>query len=315
MSKCLICNSDNCENTDVQGFLNLIKCNRGFNFIVDNDIFDMEELIQKKYINLIIEWLLRHPKKEKNIEFRFDLDNESLVISDNAINLSVLIKNYPSDITDRVNRSLLNLSSRYPIIGDQIGLDQIDSNLVFVNSKFEYLEFIGFLEILMEMGYIYNTSKASKIYSITSKGWLKIEELSKINESTKTVFIAMSFKSETNKIRESFKSAIIESGYTPVLIDEKEHNNQIVPEILYEIESSRFVVVDITYPNFGAYFEAGYAIGLKKQLIICCRKDVLESSDPLIRPHFDIAQKSQVVWVDYEDLLSRLVKRIKATIN
>ena len=36
----------------------------------------------------------------------------------------------------------------------------------------------------------------------------------------------------------------------------------LVPEMLYEISKSKFVVVDITFPNYGAYYEAGYAEAL-----------------------------------------------------
>ena len=57
---------------------------------------------------------------------------------------------------------------------------------------------------------------------------------------------AMQFGDETKSIRESFRKAISESGYSVKIIDEKEHNNQIVPEIFFEIEQSLFVVVDIT---------------------------------------------------------------------
>lgn len=49
-------------------------------------------------------------------------------------------------------------------------------------------------------------------------------------------------------------------GYYVSIIDEKEHNNQIVPELFYEIDHSQFLVVDITYPNNDAYFETGYAV-------------------------------------------------------
>jgi len=56
----------------------------------------------------------------------------------------------------------------------------------------------------------------------------------------------MQFGDETKSIRESFRKAISESGYSVKIIDEKEHNNQIVPEIFFEIEQSLFVVVDIT---------------------------------------------------------------------
>jgi len=28
--------------------------------------------------------------------------------------------------------------------------------------------------------------------------------------------------------------------------------------------------MDVSFPNYGAYYEAGYAIGKGKQVIICC---------------------------------------------
>jgi nucleoside 2-deoxyribosyltransferase len=123
----------------------------------------------------------------------------------------------------------------------------------------------------------------------------------------------MSFREETKPIREAFRTAMQESGYSVAVIDEKEHNNQIVPEIFYEIERSKFVVVDVTYPNYGAYYEAGYAQALGKQVIICCRE--AEFHDKSTRPHFDISQKSMVVWKDETDLVQRLKRRIEATVK
>lgn len=77
---------------------------------------------------------------------------------------------------------------------------------------------------------------------------------------------------------------------------------------MFEISRSKFVVVDITYPNYGAYYEAGYAEALGKEVIICCR-------DTDFKPHFDIAQKSAIVWKDENDLEERLYRRIEATVG
>ena len=131
-------------------------------------------------------------------------------------------------------------------------------------------------------------------------------------ESNNQGFIAMSFRNETKTISESFKNAISRCGYIPRRIDEKEHNNQIVPEILFEISRSKFVVVDVTYPNYGAYYEAGYAEALGKEVIICCRDKEFNGDS---RPHFDIAQKSTIVWKDEDDLENRLYRRIEATVG
>lgn len=125
----------------------------------------------------------------------------------------------------------------------------------------------------------------------------------------------MSFNEKLNYIYDGFCEAVSSCGFKPFRIDEKEHNNQTVPEILYEIRNSRFLIMDITEQNYGAYYEAGYALALGKEVIICCKKDVFESKDKDIRPHFDIQQKSTIIWENIDDLIERLTKRIKATIE
>ena len=97
------------------------------------------------------------------------------------------------------------------------------------------------------------------------------------------------------------------------MIKDKEHNHQIVPEILYEIDRSKFLVMDVTLPNYGAYYEAGYALGKGKEVIISCRKEEFDNPDK--RPHFDILQKTLVVWEDEKDLMEKLQKRIEATVK
>lgn len=98
-----------------------------------------------------------------------------------------------------------------------------------------------------------------------------------------------------------------------MIIKDKEHNNYIMPEIFHEIDKSVGVVVDITEPNYGAYYEAGYALGKQKEVIVCCSKEVFD--DPERKPHFDLAQKSMIVWTDNDDLVEKLSKRISATIK
>ena len=82
--------------------------------------------------------------------------------------------------------------------------------------------------------------------------------------------------------------------------------------------------MEISAPNYGAYYEAGYALGLGKEVIVCCSKDVFTKSyeteeeqkyQKYLRPHFDIAQKQILVWNDYEDLKHKLSEWIKAIVG
>ena len=126
-------------------------------------------------------------------------------------------------------------------------------------------------------------------------------------EEKKKVFIAMSFDNSIDKARKSIMDAVQSCGYVSMLIDIKEHNNQIVPEIYKEINDSEFVVADLTGQRGGVYYEAGYAVAKNKELILCCREGE--------NPHFDVAQINTIFWKDEQDLKERLIKRIEATIG
>lgn len=131
--------------------------------------------------------------------------------------------------------------------------------------------------------------------------------LSLLGPDKKKVFVAMWFDDSMNKCRESIQNVISDCGYKPMLIDMKEHNNQIVPEIFKEINDSEFVVADLTGHRGGVYYEAGYAMAKGKQVILCCR-----DGEPT---HFDVAQINTIYWKNEEDLYERLAKRINATIG
>ena len=90
------------------------------------------------------------------------------------------------------------------------------------------------------------------------------------------------------------------------------------------IRESRFLILEITDPNYGAYYEAGYALGLGKEVIICCKEEVFtkkyeteeeQKYQKYLQPHFDIAQKQILVWSNYEDLTHKLTEWIKAIIK
>ena len=126
---------------------------------------------------------------------------------------------------------------------------------------------------------------------------------------TKKVFFAMSFDDSMEVARKTIVKAVEDSGYKAMLIDVKEHNNQIVPEIYREIEESTFVIADLTGQRGGVYYEAGYAVAKDKPLILSCKKSTEE------KPHFDVAQINTIFWENEGNLYSRLTKRIKATIK
>lgn len=320
---CPLCGSDKCEyQLSQDGFYTGYKCS---SFEIESETYISDFIladttgIRGKCLDIIYNKLLREPYCLinglcKKWFFYYD-DKETLDSYEkkdlNKVNLAFEIKNYPLTFIEKIDRTLLNivfLNSNYDAPID-ISPDQY--RLFFIeNGDIEEFNPIAFFELLVDMGY---ARRDLQMYYITAKGWQHIDELNNSKKDKNQGFIAMSFKEETKTIREIFRKAIDESGFAVKVIDEKEHNNQIVPEIFYEIEHSKFVVVDVTYPNYGAYYEAGYAQALGKQVIMCCREDEFKGNDS--RPHFDVAQKSMVVWKNEVDLLERLKKRIEATVK
>ena len=148
-------------------------------------------------------------------------------------------------------------------------------------------------------------------YMLLPKGLERIDLLQQqSSKNSKNAFVAMSFKEDMAPIRAAIKDAIEQCGFIPRIMDEIEHNHQIVPEMLYEIRNSKFLIAELTSHNNGAYFEAGYALGNGKTVIHVCKKSTFDDDG-----HFDVRQVNTILWDTPEDLTQKLIARINATIE
>lgn len=236
---------------------------------------------------------------------------------------------YPKSFAERVDLVLLYINRKTRHIGQRIELgDKEKFSALFVD-RFEVdenpysptygkrkerntldcgdevtyiLEYLA-KQSLIEWMYVEN--KAS--VRLTPEGYARVDALQKNTSNGRNVLVAMKFGDDTIPLREAIRKGITEAGYHAVFIDEVQHNDFITPELLKHIRDSKFVVVDLTHQNNGAYFEEGYAMGLGKPVIQLCQKDT--------RLHFDIAQKNTIMWDVEGDIPERLCNRIRATID
>ncbi len=320
-SCCPICgSSEKCINDIVRDNYVIVKCHTyGFECFIDDDLLKMGDgnEIKEKALDLIVEQLLRNRTCDFNGHrakwgFYYEPSYKTKESDEPyMVNMAERIGSYPDSVMELVDRALMNLSIRFPNYGEFIVPFPNEKRTVF-DHKGVNGTYYGIHEIMEELLYLKKTEH-EHVYKISANGWERIQELQNKSREIRQGFIAMSFCEETKTIREAFRQAITESGYAVRIIDEKEHNNQIVPEIFYEIQRSRFVVVDVTVPNHGAYYEAGYAQALGKEVIICCRDAEFHSKEG--RPHFDISQKSMIVWKEESELIERLKRRIEATVS
>lgn len=245
-----------------------------------------------------------------------DAKPKSIRANRESLNAYYLIKDYPESTLDLFDRVLLNmyyLSDRgcFRIIprDGKIGNFSTQTRICMCdnhNNKSDYTT----IESLEKIGYV--SIQNNKLY-FTPNGWNRITRLIDEYENSRTAFIALDYTG-TDDIRKTLKDATEKCNFNPIVMDEFPHNNQIVPEMFEQIKRARFLIMDVTKPNLGAYYEAGVARGLGKQVIITCRKSEYIDDEKHKRPHFDVAQQSMVIWETLEELEKKLIERITLTI-
>lgn len=157
---------------------------------------------------------------------------------------------------------------------------------------------------------------------LTFEGYARLDDISSHATSSTQAFVAMWFGSDVAQAYNAgIAPAVIDAGYQPMRIDQKEHNNKIDDEIVAEIRRSRFLVADFTcglvesdgtptaIPRGGVYYEAGFAQGLGIPVIWCCREDHIN------HVHFDTRQFNHITWSTPEELRENLRNRIGAVIG
>ena len=226
---------------------------------------------------------------------------------------------YPSNFNEKLDTILLGLSQLSLYYSQKIAFENYNHFLsLFFIRRFINENRIHDMDIHLHVKWLSDycseygllTIDDRHIITILPEGWKRIDELQKNQSNSKQVFVAMSFSKEMKNIRTAIRQGIEKSGYIARFIDEKEHNNQIVPEILYEIRKSKFIIAELTGHNNGAYYEAGYAAGLGKEVIHICSKETFGSDG-----HFDVKQKSSILWNTENEIIELLYKRIEATIG
>jgi len=222
-----------------------------------------------------------------------------------------IIETYPSTVPEKINLLILHYGKNSSYPGYNVSVSKEDFPISFSKN---YDEFSYLLNSMVEMNFISVRSYGGSINSVIvcSDGWEKYEELKNSEPESidsNQVFVAMDFGDKYKPIyRDGIKIALEKVGYDPLIMWEHMHNGKICEEILHQIQKSKFLVVDVTGGNQGAYFEAGYAQGQGKQVFWTCKKGEKEEKKGM---HFDTRQFHHILWEDYADLEKQLVDRVR----
>ena len=217
------------------------------------------------------------------------------------------------DIARRTDRLLQFIKTKTEFLGQFVKLERSNMNYALAwTESVDPNEVFALVRYLKERKWV--EGSRFKWVVLTIEGFQHLEQLKGQSSPSSQAFVAMWFDSSTDKAWEmGIKPGIIDSGYKPLRIDQREHLNKIDDEIIFEIKRSRFLVADFTHgkegPRGGVYYEAGFAHGLNIPVIFTC-KDGLQDSI-----HFDTRQFNHIFWESPEDLRKLLSKRIGAVLG
>jgi hypothetical protein len=144
--------------------------------------------------------------------------------------------------------------------------------------------------------------------SLTVAGWRYFEQLQQQHDNKKA-FMAMRFAENLSEFFEATKQAVKDTDFELFRLDDDEavRTGSIDDRLKVSIRASRFMIADLTYENLGVYWEAGYAEGLGKKVILTCREDYFN------KVHFDKNHDFIIKWSP--ETIQEALKVLKAVIR
>ena len=150
--------------------------------------------------------------------------------------------------------------------------------------------------------------------TLSFEGWEYYEELKLGGFTYRKAFIAMKFDDPLldKVVTDVFKPCVEQAGFVLYTLDDVPRAGLIDDRLRVEIQSSDFLIADLTHDNPGAYWEAGYAEGLGKPVIYTCEKNKFKTQ----KTHFDTNHHLTVLWdkENPEDAGEALKATIRATL-
>jgi hypothetical protein len=254
-------------------------------------IEDIPDILQRnKYADVKISHALRSMQRI----------NENVELSESIID-AILEKPLPRP-QEQADLLIRWLAEHTDNPGDQVSLDPIEQHLSIIGAKTE-AGFVLVLSYLIEKGLIKGDLKTwshGGCYGygeleLTLNGWSYYETLLKGSAIYRKAFMAMKFgDADLNAVLENvFKPSVKMAGFDLFKLDDEPRAGLIDDRLRVEIQSSDFLIADLTHDNLGAYWEAGYAEGLGKPVIYTCEKEKFDSPQ---KTHFDTNHHLTVVW-------------------
>jgi hypothetical protein len=240
----------------------------------------------------------------------WEAHQEALQVTDSNVN-DLIAAHKSASVSDTSEKLLKLLANRAPRPADSTPIVfERDFTLLDLDRSQDlrvHLQWLGQEGFINQM--VGGGNPESYNFSLQKRGWEFLRPSRQLGGKPGTCFVAMWFAKEMDPVYDNgIAPAITECGYKDVRIDRKEHNNQITDEIMADIRGAEFMVADFTGGREGVYYEAGFARGLGRDVISCCRCDWFD------RIHFDTKIINHIKWETLHDLKASLTRRIRGSI-
>lgn len=301
MDTCDFCaermNFHNLSNRDVYQ----VQCPRcGEYFITREALVNLKSSIKKSLLT---------DRQKANISGWLNENKQSEINTNNLDNLFVI--KTPS-FHERADKILLAFERMTEHAGHFLLKDYTWLSFAWCLNEKELSEILNFLVTTQRVEQ--ENINGSLNYKIVACGWEHLEKLKKVNADTQQGFVAMWFDKDKVMMKiydEAISKGILDAGYKPHLVSNREHNDKIDDEIIAQIRRSRFVLADFTGHRGGVYYEADFAKGLGIEVFWTCRKDDINNL------HFDIRQYNCIDWMPdkLDEFRKRMSSRIESVIG
>jgi hypothetical protein len=302
---CFICSKPaKIESTTKDPFILRVQCERCHDYEINGTLAAVTEIgdgfvpKEKRYI---LSGILRQRKDFK----------EPLLLFSQETNFERLIQtaDVPADPIESIERLLLYICNESNTAGGEVQIiPENDYPIIFAKNAAE----LSFLcEQAKSIGWIEHVANYNGV-RLKLDGWKKVAELKSQNKNIgHFAFMAMEYDNQEQD--EIFKDyllpAVAQTGFELKLLKNLLGAGLIDNQLRVQIRRAKFLIADLTNKNLGAYWEAGYAEGLGKQVIYLCK----ESEFKEIKTHFDTNHHTTIRW-DKENM-SQAVEELKATIR
>ena len=130
------------------------------------------------------------------------------------------------------------------------------------------------------------------------------------NYRPNTAFIMMAIddsRPELEDVRDGIKDVFSEFGIRAITADEIEHEGAITDRILQEVDTSEFLIADLTLERPNVYYEVAHAHARNKRVVLFRKQGT--------RLHFDVAHRNCPEYRNTADLKRLLRRRLETITN